>query len=66
VAELMPLEKLTIPQGYKGLTPECGPHCATKDGMTGHCQGCHRLEQQFNDARLAHREGRSYVGRIET
>lgn len=23
------------------LTPQCGPHCGTKDGKGAHCQQCH-------------------------
>jgi hypothetical protein len=61
----MPLEKLMPSKGYDGLTPDCGPHCGTANGRTGHCPECHRLESLFNDARDAHRAGRDFVARVE-
>lgn len=32
---------MTLPTPQTTLTPECGPHCATNQGATGHCPVCH-------------------------
>jgi hypothetical protein len=36
------------------LTPECGPHCGSKEGVTRHCHGCHVDLDAETDKRLAH------------